>query len=78
MGHNEKAGIHQSLKSFPHDSKFMSPLLLLLDNCERDERETYREAIIQANEFHINSKAKITVRTEMYIIRKLKWKSNKD
>lgn len=78
MGHNEKVGIHQSLKIFPHDSKCMSPLPLLLDHCERDRREPYRGAIIQANDFHTNSKAKITMRTETYIIRKLKWKSNRD
>lgn len=40
-----------------------------------------RESLIEkqlsgANKFHTNSK--ITMRTETYIIRKLKWKSNKD
>lgn len=78
MGHNEKAGIHQSLKNVPCDSKFMATFPLLLDHCERDKREPYREAIIQANEFHTNSKAKITMRPETCIIKKLKWKSNKD
>lgn len=77
MGHNEKADILQSLKIFPHDSKFMPPTLLL-DHCERDKTEPYRDTIIQANEFHTNSKAKITMGTEMYITEKLKWKSNKD
>lgn len=46
MGHNEKASIHPSLKNFPHDNKFMSPLPSLLDHCERDKREAYGEAII--------------------------------
>lgn len=38
MGHNENADILQSLKIFPHDSKFMPPALLL-DHCERDKTE---------------------------------------
>lgn len=46
MGHIEKAGIHQSLKNFLHDTEFMHPLPLLLDHCEHDKREPYREAII--------------------------------
>ena len=46
MGYNEEASIHQSLKNFPPDSKFMSPLPSLLDHCERDRREPYGEAII--------------------------------